>query len=31
VHGHGGTVVVALALKTLHNDIGCSYAAQQLG
>ena len=25
VHGHGGTVMVALALKTLHNDIGCSY------
>ncbi len=25
VHGHGGTVLVALALKTLHNDIGCSY------
>ncbi|MDP1568181.1 MAG: AMP-binding protein, partial [Polaromonas sp.] len=25
VHGHGGTVIVALALKTLHNDVGCSY------
>ncbi|GHC82045.1 acetoacetyl-CoA synthetase [Pseudorhodoferax aquiterrae] len=25
VHGHGGIVVVALALSTLHNDIGCSY------
>ncbi len=25
VHGHGGTVIVALALKILHNDIGCSY------
>ena len=25
VHGHGGVVVVALALSTLHNDIGCSY------
>ena len=27
VHGHGGTVIVALALKRLHNDIGCSYEA----
>jgi acetoacetyl-CoA synthetase len=25
VHGHGGTIVVALALKILHNDVGCSY------
>ena len=25
VHGHGGTAIVALALKILHNDIGCSY------
>jgi acetoacetyl-CoA synthetase len=25
VHGHGGTVIVALALKCLHNDVGCSY------
>ena len=25
VHGHGGTVIVALANKILHNDIGCSY------
>ena len=25
VHGHGGTVIVAMALKILHNDIGCSY------
>ncbi|MDB5880239.1 MAG: hypothetical protein JWP43_117, partial [Ramlibacter sp.] len=25
VHGHGGTVIVALALNVLHNDIGCSY------
>lgn len=31
VHGHGGTVVVALALKVLHNDIGCSYAANSWG
>ena len=27
VHGHGGTVIVALALANLHNDIGCSYEA----
>ena len=25
VHGHGGTLIVAMALKVLHNDIGCSY------
>ena len=25
VHGHGGMVLVALELKALHNDIGCSY------
>ena len=31
VHGHGGTVLVALALKCLHNDVGCSYAANSLG
>ena len=31
VHGHGGTVLVALALKVLHNDIGCSYAANSYG
>ena len=31
VHGHGGTVLVALALKTLHNDIGCSYDANSWG
>ena len=31
VHGHGGTVIVALALKVLHNDVGCSYAANSLG
>ncbi|KQP49570.1 acetoacetate--CoA ligase [Pseudorhodoferax sp. Leaf274] len=28
VHGHGGIVVVALALSTLHNDIGSSYQGQ---
>jgi len=31
VHGHGGTVLVALALKTLHNDVGCSYHPNSLG
>ncbi|HXE47036.1 MAG TPA: acetoacetate--CoA ligase [Ramlibacter sp.] len=31
VHGHGGTVLVALALKVLHNDIGCSYAPNSWG
>ena len=31
VHGHGGTVIVALALKVLHNDIGCSYRPNSWG
>jgi acetoacetyl-CoA synthetase len=31
VHGHGGTVLVAMALKTLHNDIGCSYDPHSWG
>jgi acetoacetyl-CoA synthetase len=31
VHGHGGTVIVALALKVLHNDVGCSYHPNSLG
>ena len=31
VHGHGGTVIVALALANLHNDIGCSYQANSWG
>ncbi|MFP8780342.1 acetoacetate--CoA ligase [Hydrogenophaga sp. RWCD_12] len=31
VHGHGGTVIVALALKILHNDVGCSYAPNSFG
>ncbi|MDO9167292.1 MAG: acetoacetate--CoA ligase [Rhodoferax sp.] len=31
VHGHGGTVIVAQALKGLHNDVGCSYDANSLG
>ena len=31
VHGHGGTLIVALALKVLQNDIGCSYQANSFG
>jgi acetoacetyl-CoA synthetase len=31
VHGHGGTVIVALALKIIHNDVGCSYAPNSYG
>ena len=31
VHGHGGSVLVALQLKVLHNDIGCSYEANSWG
>ena len=31
VHGHGGTVLVAMALKVLHNDVGCSYADNSRG
>ena len=31
VHGHGGIVVVALAMKALHNDVGCSYDPQSWG
>jgi len=31
VHSHGGTVLVGLALKNLHNDIGCSYHPNTLG
>ncbi|MDE2419488.1 MAG: acetoacetate--CoA ligase, partial [Burkholderiales bacterium] len=31
VHGHGGTVLVALALKILHNDVGCSYEVNSFG
>ena len=31
VHGHGGTVIVALALANLQNDIGCSYEANSWG
>jgi acetoacetyl-CoA synthetase len=31
VHGHGGTVLVGLALKRLHNDVGCSYDPNNWG
>ena len=31
VHGHGGSMLVALQLKALHNDIGCSYEANSFG
>jgi len=31
VHGHGGTMIVAMALKNLHNDLGCSYHSNSWG
>ena len=31
VHGHGGMVLVALQLKELHNDVGCSYHPNSWG
>jgi acetoacetyl-CoA synthetase len=31
VHGHGGTLLVALALKIIHNDVGCSYHPNNWG
>ena len=31
VHGHGGTLIVALAMKCLHNDVGCSYDPNSWG
>jgi acetoacetyl-CoA synthetase len=31
VHGHGGVMLVGLALLVLHNDIGCSYAPTSPG
>jgi acetoacetyl-CoA synthetase len=31
VHGHGGTIVVGLAMKVLHNDVGCSYDPNSWG
>ncbi|MBC7436917.1 MAG: AMP-binding protein, partial [Bdellovibrionales bacterium] len=31
VHGHGGAVIVAMALMGLHDDLGSSYAANSWG
>jgi len=31
VHGHGGTVLVGLALTGLHNDVGCAYSDNARG
>lgn len=31
VHGHGGIVLVGLALLGLHNDVGCSYQENSFG
>ncbi|WP_407149801.1 acetoacetate--CoA ligase [Bradyrhizobium sp. ORS 86] len=31
LHSHGGVIVVALPLSTLHNDIGCSYHENSFG
>ncbi len=31
VHGHGGTLVVSMALNVIHNDVGCSYDPNSLG
>ena len=31
VHGHGGMILVALQLKSLHNDVGASYAPNSFG
>ena len=31
VHGHGGVMLVGLASKVLHNDVGCSYQANSFG
>lgn len=31
VHGHGGSVIVGMALQSLHNDIGCSYDPNSWG
>ncbi len=31
VHGHGGTTLVTMHLVGLHNDVGCSYAANSMG
>jgi acetoacetyl-CoA synthetase len=31
VHGHGGIVLTLLAMKSLGNDVGCSYAPNSFG
>ena len=31
VHGHGGTLIVAMAGQRLHNDIACSYESNSFG
>ena len=31
VHGHGGILLVMLTLGVLHNDVGCSYQANNWG
>ena len=31
VHGHGGILLMSLALNVLHNDVGCSYAPNSFG
>ena len=31
VHGHGGTMIVAMAGQRLHNDIACSYESNSFG
>ncbi|MES2974714.1 MAG: acetoacetate--CoA ligase [Pseudomonadota bacterium] len=31
VHGHGGSVIVALALMGIQDDVGCSYAPNSWG
>ena len=31
VHGHGGVMIVGMALSVLHNDIGCSYQPTSFG
>src|ERR1700730_2471352 len=31
VHGHGGVMIVQLALGVLHNDLGCSYQPTSFG
>jgi acetoacetyl-CoA synthetase len=31
VHGHGGIILTLLAMKSLGNDVGCSYAPNSFG